>query len=83
MLKVTWSVIKYNKGVLMKLSPTKIKILILLAKGYSDKEISQHLQMSARTVQTHINTIIARLNARNRTNAVALFMQANPKKIIL
>lgn len=67
----------------MKLSPTKMRILILLAKGYSDKEISQHLQMSTRTVQTHINTIIARLNARNRTNAVAIYMQANPNKILL
>ena len=67
----------------MKLSPTKMRILILLAKGYSDKEISQHLQMSTRTVQTHINTIIARLNARNRTNAVAIYMQANPNTILL
>lgn len=67
----------------MKLSPTKMRILILLAKGYSDKEISQYLQMSTRTVQTHINTMIARLNARNRTNAVAIYMQANPTKKLL
>jgi DNA-binding NarL/FixJ family response regulator len=67
----------------MKLSPTKMKILILLAKGYSDKEISQNLQMSTRTVQTHINSIVDRLNARNRTNAVAIYMQANPYKKLL
>ena len=67
----------------MKLSPTKIKILTLLARGYSDKEISQYLQMSPRTVQTHINTIILVLNARNRTNAVAIYMQAYPKKLVL
>jgi DNA-binding NarL/FixJ family response regulator len=67
----------------MKLSPTKMKILILLANGYSDKEISQNLQMSTRTVQTHINSIVDRLNARNRTNAVAIYMQANPYKKLL
>lgn len=67
----------------MKLSPTKLKILILLARGFSDKEISQHLQMSTRTVQTHINTIISKFNARNRTNAVAIYMQAHPQAKIL
>ncbi len=67
----------------MKLSPTKLKILVLLAKGLTDKEISQHLQISTRTVQTHINTMIAQLHARNRTNAVAIYMQANPNKKIL
>lgn len=67
----------------MKLSPTKVKIIILLAKGYSDKEISQYLQMSTRTVQTHINTIVALLSARNRTNAVAIYMQSHPNKKIL
>lgn len=67
----------------LKLSPTKIKILILLAKGFSDKEISQNLQMSTRTVQTHINTMMALLHARNRTNAVAIYMQANPDKKII
>ena len=67
----------------MKLSPTKIKIIILLARGYSDKEISQHLQMSPRTVQTHINSIVLGLNARNRTNAVAIYIYNHPQQKIL
>ena len=67
----------------MKLSPTKLKIIKLLARGFSDKEISQHLQMSPRTVQTHINSIILAFNARNRTNAVAIYMQAHPQAKIL
>ncbi|MBR6302062.1 helix-turn-helix transcriptional regulator [bacterium] len=67
----------------MKLSPTKLKIIKLLARGFSDKEISQHLQMSARTVQTHINSIVLGFSARNRTHAVAIYMQANPQTKIL
>ena len=67
----------------MKLSPTKQKIIKLLARGFSDKEISQHLQMSTRTVQTHINSIILGFKARNRTNAVAIYMQAHPQMKIL
>ncbi len=67
----------------MKLSPTKHKILTLVAQGYTDKEIAYKLQISNRTVQTHLSNIIARLNARNRTNAVVLYLYSNPNwKII-
>ncbi|MBQ8460543.1 response regulator transcription factor [bacterium] len=62
----------------MKLSPRKLEILTLIARGYSDKEISYKLQMSSRTVQTHIYSIFSKLNARNRANAVAIYMQAHP-----
>lgn len=67
----------------MRLSPKKHKILTLLARGYTDKEIAQNLDMSTRTVQTHISSIISKLNARNRTNAVALYMYSHPKWRIL
>lgn len=63
----------------MRLSPKKHKILTLLARGYTDKEIAQNLDMSTRTVQTHISSIISTLNARNRTNAVVLYMLSHPK----
>ena len=66
-----------------KLSPTKMKVLTLLAQGYSDKEISIKLQMSVRTAQTHISSIISKLNARNRTNAVAIYMHNHPNCNIL
>ena len=67
----------------MRLSPKKIKISTLLAQGFTDKEISQKLQMSTRTIQTHISSIVLSLNARNRVNAVALYMHQNPKCKIL
>ena len=67
----------------MKLSPMKIKIIKLLAQGYSDKEISQNLQISPRTVQTHINSLILKLNARNRINAVAKYLKLHPNFNIL
>ena len=67
----------------MKLSPTKHKILTIVAQGYTDKEIAYKLRISIRTVQTHLSVIIAKLNARNRTNAVVLYLYSNPNwKII-
>jgi DNA-binding NarL/FixJ family response regulator len=62
----------------MKLSPRKLEILTLIAKGYTDKEIASKLKMSVRTVQTHISLIILKLKARNRVNAVVLYLQQNP-----
>jgi DNA-binding NarL/FixJ family response regulator len=67
-----------NKDKYMRLSPKKVEILTLIAQGYTDKEIANSLKMSIRTVQTHISSIISKLNARNRVNAVVLYMQNNP-----
>ena len=63
----------------MQLSPRKLEILTLVAKGYTDKEISYILKISERTIQTYISYIVSGLNARNRTNAVVLYMQQHPR----
>lgn len=62
----------------MELTPKKHKILTLIAYGYTDKEVAQKMNMSQRTVQTHIASIIDKLNARNRVNAVVKYLQLNP-----
>lgn len=59
----------------MKLSNREQEILELISSGYSDKEIAYNLKISARTVQTHVTRIVIKLNARNRTNAVANYIR--------
>lgn len=59
----------------MKLSNRELEILELLSLGYSDKEIACALNISARTVQTHVMRSVIKLNARNRTNAVANYIR--------
>ena len=61
----------------MKLSNREKEILELISWGYSDKEIAYNLKISARTVQTHVTRIVIKLNARNRTNAVANYIRYN------
>lgn len=61
----------------MKLSKRELEILELISWGYSDKEIACNLNISARTVQTHVTRIVVKLNARNRTNAVANYIRQN------
>lgn len=59
----------------MKLSKRELEILELISWGYSDKEIAYKLNISARTVQTHVTRIVIKLGARNRTNAVANYFR--------
>ena len=59
----------------MKLSKRELEILELISWGYSDKEIACNLNISTRTVQTHVTRIVIKLGARNRTNAVANYIR--------
>lgn len=59
----------------MKLSKRELEILELISCGYSDKEIALKLNISARTVQTHVTRTVIKLGARNRPNAVANYMR--------
>ena len=45
-------------------------ILRLLAGGYSNKEISELLNISDGTVKNHISNLLAKLGVRDRTRAV-------------
>ena len=68
-----------TKGSLMKLSPKEHNVLTLIACGITDKEVALKLNISIRTVQTHIASILLKLKARNRVNAVVVYMHLNPK----
>ena len=59
----------------MKLTPREREVITLVAEGFADKEIANQLKLSPRTVQTHLNTIMHKLAARNRTNAAALYIK--------
>lgn len=67
----------FQEGMAMRLSKREQEIIELVSYGCSDKEISRQLEISARTVQTHITRIVMKLNARNRTNAVATYLRQN------
>ena len=63
----------------MKLSQREHEILIKIAYGLSDKEIAISLKISIRTVQTHITSLLKKLQARNRANAVAIYCGIYPR----
>ena len=46
------------------------EVLLLLAKGLTNKQIASHLKIAETTVRVHVSDIIHLLNANNRTDAV-------------
>ena len=41
-----------------------------MAEGYTNREISRALSLVEGTVKNHVSTILLKLSARDRTNAV-------------
>ncbi|MEM4234963.1 MAG: response regulator transcription factor [Candidatus Methanomethylicaceae archaeon] len=60
------------KGELDKLTEREIEIVRLVAQGLNNKEIALRLDISIKTVKTHISNILQKLNLDNRTQ-IALF----------
>jgi len=55
---------------LVALTKTEIKVLSLLGRGMSNKEIAATLTCSVKTVKNHLNSMFQKLNVSNRTEAV-------------
>lgn len=51
------------------------EVLSLMVKGLSNPEIADHLVISRSTVKFHVSSILSKLGASSRTEAVALAMQ--------
>ena len=54
---------------LAQLTSREKEVLQLIAKGYNNKEIAAQLYITERTVKNHVNSILRRLNLRDRTQA--------------
>ncbi|HWO16592.1 MAG TPA: response regulator transcription factor [Solirubrobacterales bacterium] len=63
------------KGSRGKLTRRQLQILQLLADGESTTAASRVLGLSEETVKTHTKNVLARLEARNRTHAVAIALR--------
>jgi len=57
------------------LSNREREVLVLLAKGKSNKEIASQLGITEATVKCHVSVILMRLDASDRTQAVVIALQ--------
>jgi len=59
-----------SEASLVALTKTEIKVLALLGRGQSNKEIAASLACSVKTIKNHLNSMFQKLNVSNRTEAV-------------
>ncbi|MCK4900916.1 MAG: response regulator transcription factor [Anaerolineales bacterium] len=63
------------------LNPRELEVLQLLARGKTNKEISETLVVTERTIKFHVSSILGKLGASNRTEAVKIAAQQGLVKL--
>ncbi|HVJ86605.1 MAG TPA: response regulator transcription factor [Caulifigura sp.] len=57
------------------LTPREVEVLTLVAQGYGNKEVAAKLGPSVGTIKIHVQNILAKLNATDRTHAVTIALK--------
>ncbi len=60
-----------RRGLGASLRPREIEVLTLVASGLSNKQIAQRLTLSLNTVRNHVQSVLSRLQAHSKLQAVA------------
>ena len=57
------------------LTPREIEVLSLVARGFGNKEVGDVLGTAAGTVKAHVQSILSKLDAKDRTHAVTIALR--------
>ena len=57
------------------LTPREVEVLSLVARGFGNKEIGGLLGTAAGTAKAHVQSILSKLSAKDRTHAVAIALR--------
>ena len=69
---VAAKVFQHLSGDIEKLTPRELEVIQLIGKGLKNAAIGQKLFISERTVKFHVSSILSKLQAKNRTEAVQI-----------
>jgi DNA-binding NarL/FixJ family response regulator len=59
------------------LTPRELEVLTLMGQGRSNAEIADTLAIASRTAKVHVQNILSKLGASNRTEAVSIAVRQN------
>jgi DNA-binding NarL/FixJ family response regulator len=74
------SLLKEHDNQAGKLTSREREVLILLARGLTNEQISNELVVVVKTVEKHVANVLMKLGLKNRTEAAAWAMAANLDK---
>ena len=69
-LSGVWREEPRDRGV-TQLTPRELEVLQLLAEGLTNQQVGSRLELSPRTVKTHVQNLLVKLDTPDRTGAVA------------
>lgn len=72
-----------STGAREKLSPRESHVLRLLAQGLTQDEIAGRLEISPKTVGTHIEHVLQKLGVHSRAQAVALAFRDDAAELVM
>jgi DNA-binding NarL/FixJ family response regulator len=67
---------------LAELSQRERNILLLIGRGFSNREIATHLHLSEGTVKNHVSQVLSKLQLRDRTQAALWTKQHLPHYLL-
>ncbi|MGW5792454.1 helix-turn-helix transcriptional regulator [Saccharopolyspora sp. NPDC003752] len=62
------------------LTPTEVRVALLVAEGLSNPDIASRLTVSRRTVQSHISSMLAKLSCRSRVELAVIASKHRPEQ---
>ena len=57
------------------LTPREIEVLTLVSRGFGNKEVGDRLGTAAGTIKMHVQSILSKLGAKDRTHAVTIALR--------
>jgi DNA-binding NarL/FixJ family response regulator len=63
-------------GAFPELTEREIEVLELIAKGFNNARIAQHLGISSKTVRNHVSNVLSKLHVADRAEAIIRARQA-------
>jgi DNA-binding NarL/FixJ family response regulator len=65
-----------SRDATINLTSREEEVLVLLSRGFSNKEIAEQMSVSIETVRSHLKRIYEKMHVRSRTEAVALYFSS-------
>lgn len=61
----------------VELTPTELKVVQLVSQGMANKEIADKLNVSQRTIESHVSNMLNKTNLHNRTELARWALECN------